>query len=65
MLMNYLIFNITNFDLDLTDDTHERSGWTIHSVLQHHVVISEIAPFDGSSAISINWRNEKSNERID
>ena len=54
MLMNYLIFNITNFDLDLTDDTHERSGWTIHSVLQHQVVISEIAPFDGSSDISIN-----------
>ena len=52
--MNYLIFNITNFDLELKDDTYERSGWTIYSVLQHQVVISEIAPFDGSSDISIN-----------
>ena len=29
--------------------TYERSGWTIHSILQHQLFMSEIASCKGSS----------------
>ena len=29
------------------------SGWTIHSILQHQIVISEITPCEGSSYFTL------------
>lgn len=42
--MNYLKFNISNFYQEYQKWTCEESCWTIHSVLQHRLVISGIAP---------------------
>ena len=33
-------------------DLYERSGWTVHLILQHQLVISKITPREGSSYFS-------------
>ena len=45
MSMNYLISKITNFHQELKGGG---SDWTIHSILQHQLVVSKVAPCEES-----------------
>ena len=48
-MISYLICSTPDFYQEFERWTYERSGWAIYSILQHQFVISEIAPWEGSS----------------
>ena len=52
------------FSLRVDKWTYEGSGWTINLILQHQLVISEIASCGRSSYFPL-AKKKKSNERID